>query len=71
MDDIMKFEHVDFNALVMKNNLDKSLNFRSKLVDTLNNIFTEDEKRWYVSIFYMYLNILNNIFYINIVMILK
>jgi len=67
----MKFEHVDFNALVMKNNLDKSLNFRSKLVDTLNNIFTEDEKRWYVSIFYMYLNILNNIFYINIVMILK
>lgn len=52
----IKFEHVDFNALVTKNSMDKSLNFRSKIVDELNNIFTEDDKRWYVGNLYMYLN---------------
>jgi len=56
MDKNMKFEHVDFNALVTKNSLDKSLDFRCKIVDELNNTFTEDEKRWYVGNLYMYLN---------------
>lgn len=56
MSNIMKFEHVDFKALVTKNNLDKSLNFRSKIVDELNHEFTEDEKRWCVGNLYMYLN---------------
>ena len=56
MDNIIKCDRVDFNALVTKNNMDKSLNFRSKIVDELNNIFTEDQKRWYVGNLYMYLN---------------
>jgi phage anti-repressor protein len=56
MNEIMKFEHVDFNALVTKNSLDKSLDFRCKIVDELNNTFTEDEKRWCVGNLYMYLN---------------
>ena len=56
MDNIIKCDRVDFNALVTKNNMDKSLNFRSKIVDQLNNTFTDDEKRWYISNLYMYLN---------------
>jgi phage anti-repressor protein len=56
MDNIIKCDHIDFNALVTKNNMDKSLNFRSKIVDVLNNIFTDDEKRWCIGNLYMYLN---------------
>ena len=56
MNENIKLEYVDFNALVTKNSIDKSLNFRCKITDELNNTFTDDEKRWYIGNLYMYLN---------------
>ena len=56
MNEVIKFDKVDFKALVDSNNCDSSLNFKSKIVDELNNTFTEDEKRLCIANLYMYLN---------------
>jgi len=49
MHQVIKFDKVDFKALVDTNNCDSSLNFKCKIVDELNNTFTEDEKKWYIN----------------------
>jgi len=53
---MIKFDKVDFKALVDANNSNSSLNFKSKIVDELNNTFTEDEKKWCIVNLYVYLN---------------
>ena len=56
MNQVIKFDRVDFKALVDTNNCDSSLNFKSKIVDELNNTFTDDQKSWCIGHLYMYLN---------------
>ena len=56
MNQVIKFDQVDFKTLVDKNSCHSSLNFKCKIIDELNNTFTEDEKRWYIGHLYMYLN---------------
>ena len=56
MNQVIKFDKVDFKALVDSNTYNSSLNFKSKIVDELNNTFTDDQKKWCVGNLYMYLN---------------
>ena len=56
MSQVVKLEQVDLKTLVNTNSPNTSLNFRSKIVDELNNNFTEDEKKWYIANLYIYLN---------------
>jgi hypothetical protein len=56
MNQVIKFDRVDFKALVDTNNCDSSLNFKSKIVDELNNTFTDDQKKLCIANLYMYLN---------------
>ena len=56
MNQVIKFDKVDFKALVDSNTYNSSLNFKCKIVDELNNTFTDDQKKWCVGNLYMYLN---------------
>ena len=56
MNQVIKFDRVDFKALVDTNNSNSSLNFKSKIVDELNNTFTDDQKKLCIANLYMYLN---------------
>ena len=46
---------IDFNTLVTSNN-GVSINFQSKMIDNLKQIFTKKEEQWYVANLYMYIN---------------
>jgi phage anti-repressor protein len=54
MNQIIKGKSIDFNTLVNNNNL--SIQFKSKLVNILNDSFTEEESRWYIANYYIYLH---------------
>jgi len=54
--ELIKFDYVDFKALLENNTSNLCLNFKSRILDELNNDFTEYEKRWHVASFYVYLN---------------
>jgi phage anti-repressor protein len=54
MNQMIKSETVDFKKLV--NSTNTNLNFQSKLIDELNNTFTENEQKWYIANLYVYLN---------------
>ena len=54
--ELIKFDYVDFKALLENNTSNSCLNFKSRILDELNNEFTEDEKRWHIASFYVYLN---------------
>ena len=47
MTQIIKLDNIDFNKLVNDNNNGLSLNFQSKMINTLSANFTEEEQRWY------------------------
>jgi phage anti-repressor protein len=47
---------VNFNELVKNSNTTLSLNLKSKLVDTLNTEFTNEEQQWYIANLYIYMN---------------
>jgi phage anti-repressor protein len=57
MSDLIKLSlptTIDFSQLIK--NTTFSLDLQSKLVDKLNNDFTEEEQKWYIANLYMYLN---------------
>lgn len=56
MNQMIRPETVNFTTLVLTSNTVLSLNVQSKLVDKLNASFTDEEQRWYVANFFMYLN---------------
>ena len=56
MNQLIKTETVDFKNLVTTNNINSSFNFQSKIIDELNNTFTDDEQKWYIANLYVYLN---------------
>jgi phage anti-repressor protein len=49
-------ETVNFTELVKNSNTSLSLNCESKMIDLLNNEFTEMESQWYITNLYIYLN---------------
>jgi phage anti-repressor protein len=55
MNQIIKPDSVDFNALI-KNSTILTLNGQSKMIDTLTKEFTEEESRWYIANLYIYMN---------------
>jgi phage anti-repressor protein len=55
MTQIIKPESVDFNALI-KNSTILNLDCQSKMIETLNKEFTEEESRWYIANLYVYMN---------------
>jgi phage anti-repressor protein len=55
MNQIIKTECVDFKALVSKNS-NISLNVQTKMITELDKTFTEEESRWYIANFYVYMN---------------
>jgi phage anti-repressor protein len=55
MTQIIKPESVDFNALI-KNSTTLNLDCKSKMIETLNKEFTEEESRWYIANLYVYMN---------------
>ena len=55
MNQIIKPETVDFNTLI-KNNTALTIDCQSKMIETLNKEFTEEENRWYIANLYIYMN---------------
>jgi phage anti-repressor protein len=55
MNQMIKSDSVDFKSLVSKNN-NISLNVQSKMISELEQTFTEEETRWYIANFYVYMN---------------
>jgi phage anti-repressor protein len=51
----IKLDSVDFNALI-KNSTTLTLNTQSKMVEILNEEFTQEESRWYIANLYVYMN---------------
>ena len=47
---------INFKELVKNSNTTLSLDVQSKIVDKLNNTFTENEQQWYIANLYMYMN---------------
>ena len=52
---IIKAENIDLKALIEKD-ASLSINFKSQILDTLNENFTKDEQQWYIANLYIYLN---------------
>jgi phage anti-repressor protein len=55
MNQIIKAENVDLKSLIEKD-VNLSINFKSKILDTLVNEFTDKEQKWYIANLYIYLN---------------
>ncbi len=55
MNQIIKPESVDFNNLI-KSNTSLTIDCQSKMIETLNQEFTEEENRWYIANLYIYMN---------------
>ena len=53
---MIKPKSINFKDLVKNSNTTLSLDVQSKIVDKLNNIFTEQEQHWYIANLYMYMN---------------
>jgi phage anti-repressor protein len=54
--DIIKTEKVNFADLVANSNPDKSLKFKSRMVQELTQEFSTDEQKWFIANLYMYLH---------------
>ena len=52
----LKPDNIDFKALVTTNNNKMTLNCQTKMITELQNSFTEDEQKWYIANFYIYLH---------------
>ena len=55
MNQFIKAENIDLKALIQKDS-SVSINFKSKILDILNDNFTKDEQQWYIANLYIYLN---------------
>lgn len=47
---------INFQELVQNSNTTLSLNIQTKMVDKLNEEFTNEEQQWYIANLYMYMN---------------
>ena len=56
MSHMIKPKSINFSELVKNSNSTLSLDVQSKIVDKLNNTFTENEQHWYIANLYMYMN---------------
>ena len=56
MTEIIKKEIIDFKDLVEKGKNRISINFQSKFINKLNNEFNDEEQKWYIANFYVFLN---------------
>jgi phage anti-repressor protein len=56
MSEMIKPKSINFTELVKNSNTTLSIDIQSKIVDKLNETFTEDEQHWYVANLYMYMN---------------
>jgi hypothetical protein len=55
MNQIIKTESIDFNALI-KTNTQLTIDCKSKMIELLNKEFTNEESRWFIANFYIYMN---------------
>ena len=55
MNQMIKLDSVDFNALI-KNSTVLTLSSQSKMIETLTKEFTQEENRWYIANLYVYMN---------------
>lgn len=49
-------DNVDFTALVTRNNTGLKLDFQTKMINYLKDTFTDNEQKWYIANFYIYLH---------------
>jgi 23S rRNA maturation mini-RNase III len=49
MSHMIKSTTINFKELVKNSNTTLSLDVQSKIVDKLNNTFTENEQHWYIA----------------------
>ena len=49
-------DNVDFAALVNKNNNGLTLNCKTKIITELQNVFNDNQQKWYIANFYIYLH---------------
>jgi hypothetical protein len=57
MDQVIKIESVNFNELVKTSNISVlNTSLQSKLAETLNQEFTDEEQRWYIANLYVYMH---------------
>jgi phage anti-repressor protein len=56
MNIIVKTEKINFVELVENSDPEKSLRFKSRMVDELTKEFSTDEQKWFIANLYMYLN---------------
>ena len=56
MSEMIKPTSINFKELVRNSNTTLSLDLQSKIVDKLNETFSEQEQHWYVANLYMYMN---------------
>jgi len=56
MDKIIKQETINFYELVKNSKTTLSLNCQSKMIDLLNNEFTEEQGQWYIANLFLYLH---------------
>jgi phage anti-repressor protein len=56
MADIIKKATIDFKDLVENTKNCININFQSHLISTLNNNFNDEEQRWFIANFYVFLN---------------
>jgi hypothetical protein len=55
MNQNIKLESIDFNSLV-KNSSSLTMDCQSKMIEVLNQEFTEEEQRWYIANLFIYMN---------------
>ena len=56
MSQIIKPNVINFEELVKTGDTTLSLNVQSKLINLLNEEFTEEEQQWYIANLYVYMN---------------
>jgi phage anti-repressor protein len=56
MNEIIKPTTINFNELVKHSNTTLSLNLQTKMINYLNEEFTDSEQQWYIANLFMYMN---------------
>jgi hypothetical protein len=56
MSQMIRPESINFNELVKHSNTTLSLNLQTKMIEFLNDTFTEEQRQWYIANLFMYMN---------------
>lgn len=56
MNQIISPKSINFNELVKNSDFNISLNIQTNIINKLNSEFTDDEQKWFVANFYIYMN---------------